>query len=206
MSAPFKMNPGRGPMQKTGKGIPDTFKSPTLQKLSYQQKLDASLKAIKDNDDSNKEQYTKKKQDNVLDSLNTVKTEGRKAAAVKYGNEARKKKTGKAGLPTDASEDTWITRNFVLDSKKSALNQKGKTYEQKLKESLAAIKSMDDSNDAAYLKDKQDNVLDSLKTVKTEGRKAAAKKYGDKARGKGLPTDASEDTWITRNFVLDSKK
>lgn len=32
MSSPFKMNPGRGSMEKTGRGIPQTFKSPNLQK------------------------------------------------------------------------------------------------------------------------------------------------------------------------------
>lgn len=31
MSSPFKMNPGRGPMQKTGRGIPNTMCSPAMQ-------------------------------------------------------------------------------------------------------------------------------------------------------------------------------
>lgn len=32
MSSPFKMNPGRGPMKKTGRGIPETMCSPAMQK------------------------------------------------------------------------------------------------------------------------------------------------------------------------------
>jgi hypothetical protein len=54
--------------------------------------------------------------------------------------------------------------------------------------------------------DRQSSVLDSLNTVKTKGRRAAAKKYGDKARGKGLPTDASEKTYKTKKYIADSKK
>ena len=194
----FKQNPlqQRGP--KTGAGIPETFKSPATQQKTYQQKLAASLKGIKDNDDSYEAKYKKERQDNVLDSLNTVVTEGRRAAAKKYGDKSRGK-----GLPLDASEATYTTEKHA---KKSALKQKGKTYKEKLKESLAKIKTNDASYEAKYLKQRQDNVLDSLNTVKTKGRRVAAKKYGDKARGKGLPTDASEKTYKTRKYVADSKK
>tara|TARA_R110000803_G_scaffold192652_1_gene255552 strand:+ start:775 stop:1374 length:600 start_codon:yes stop_codon:yes gene_type:complete len=197
----FKQNPlqQRGP--KTGAGIPETFKSPATQQQTYQQKLAASLKGIKDNDDSYQAKYKKERQDNVLDSLKTVVTEGRHAAAKKYGDEARKSDTNTTGaLPLDASEPSYRTENYA---KKSALKQ---TYKEKIKESLAKIKTNDASYEAKYLKERQDNVLDSLNTVATKGRRAAAKKYGDKARGKGLPTDASEKTYKTRKYIADSKK
>ncbi len=121
----YKQNAGRGPMPKTGAGIPDVFKSPIPPKESSEKKL-------------------------------------------------------------------------VL--------LKEQSYEQKLKEGLAKIKSKDASIEAKYKKKRQDNVLDSLKTVELKGRKAAAKKYGDKARGKGLPTDASEPTYKTKRYVQDSKE
>ena len=202
----FKQNPlqQRGP--KTGAGIPETFKSPATQQKTYQQKLDASLASIKTNDASYAKRMKEDRQDNVLDSLNTVKTKGRRAAAQQYGNKSRKSDSNPTGaLPLDASEKTYITAKHA---KKSALKQKAKskTYKEKLKESLAKIKTNDASYEKKMKEDRQSSVLDSLNTVKTKGRRAAAKKYGDKARGKGLPTDASEKTYKTKKYIADSKK
>tara|TARA_R110000823_G_C15740610_1_gene480784 strand:+ start:120 stop:755 length:636 start_codon:yes stop_codon:yes gene_type:complete len=209
----YKQNPLQQRSPKTGAGIPEAFKSPATQQKTYQQKLDASLASIKTNDAAYENRMKENRQGNVLDSLNTVKTKGRRAAAEKYGNKSRKSDSNPSGaLPTNASEKTYITKKHA---KKSALQQKGKsntkTYKEKLKESLDSIKT----NDAAYEKrkkeDRQSSVLDSLNTVKTKGRKAAAEKYGNKARKKktgveGLPTSASEKTYKTKKYIADSKK
>jgi len=118
MSAPFKMSPGRGPYQKTGKGIPDTFKSPALQEKSYEEKLEATLKAIKNKDAETAKEYRKKRESNVLDSLNTVVTKGREIAAMKYGDKSRG-----GGLPLDASESTFETQRHVNKSNRKPNNK-----------------------------------------------------------------------------------
>jgi len=118
MSAPFKMSPGRGPYQKTGKGIPDTFKSPALQEKSYEEKLEATLKAIKNKDAETAKEYRKKRESNVLDSLNTVVTKGREIAAMKYGDKSRG-----GGLPLDASEPIFTTQRHVNKSNRKPNNK-----------------------------------------------------------------------------------
>ena len=116
MNAPFKMNPGRGPMQKTGRGIPTAL----LQEDTYEQKLDSIKKVIetkkkvaaenkkieKQNQTQDslrvvrqmeiqKQEFQKKKkaeqQNQVLDSLRMVNEKGERAAAEFYANKEREK-------------------------------------------------------------------------------------------------------------------
>ena len=223
MSTPFKMTPGRGPYQKTGKGIPMSFQSP-LNQQSFEEKLAAAKKAIVDKNKATGKKQKEVRQNSVLDSLNTVVKEGDKAAAIKYGNKARAKenKTNTTGaLPEDASEATYKTKKYVKDS--SALKQKVEkkpTYE----ETVARLKKrITDGKEAVSKKNKekrQSDVVDSLKTVDKEGEAAAAKKYGNKARKAvqdkraknkseistgALPEDASENTDLTEQYRRRSK-
>ena len=223
MSTPFKMTPGRGPYQKTGRGIPMSFQSP-LNQQSFEEKLAAAKKAIVDKNKAKGKEQKEVRQSSVLDSLNTVVKEGEGAAAKKYGNKARAKanKNNKTGaLPEDATEATYKTKKYVKDS--SALKQKVKkkpTYE----ETVARLKkTITDGRKAVSKKNKevrQSSVLDSLNTVVKEGEGAAAKKYGNKARkavqdkrakntselGTGaLPEDASENKDLTEQYRRKSK-
>jgi len=220
MSAPFKMTPGKGPYQKTGKGIPMSFQSPLNQK-SFQDKLAAAKKKISDKNIATGLKRKAVRQDNVIDSLNTVADKGERAAAIKYGNKARAKadKSNKTGaLPEDASEANYKTKRYAKDS---ALKQKKKpTYE----ETVARLKKKITAGKVAVGKKqkekRQSDVIDSLKTVDKEGEAAAAKKYGNKARKAvqdkrakntsqlgtgGLPEDASENTRITEQYRRKSK-
>jgi len=211
MSAPFKMTPGKGTYQKTGKGIPMSFQSPLNQK-SFQDKLAAAKKKISDKNTATGLKRKAVRQDNVLDSLNTVADKGEKAAAIKYGNKARAKasKNNKTGaLPEDASEANYKTEKYAKDS---ALKQKKKpTYEeakQKIKDRIANGKKVQAAKSKAT---RQSSVLDSLNTVADKGERAAAEKYGNKARKSksnktgALPEDASENSRITEQYKRKSK-
>ena len=126
MSTPFKMTPGRGPYQKTGRGIPMSFQSP-LNQQSFEEKLAAAKKAIVDKNKAKGKEQKEVRQSSVLDSLNTVVKEGEGAAAKKYGNKARKavqdkraKNTSELGtgaLPEDASENKDLTEQYRRKSK-----------------------------------------------------------------------------------------
>ncbi len=209
MSAPFKMTPGKGPYQKTGKGIPMSFQSPLNQK-SFQDKLSAVKKKISDKNTATGLKRKAVRQDNVLDSLNTVADKGERAAAIKYGNKARKSKSNITGaLPEDASEANYKTKKYVKDS---ALKQKKKpTYEetkQKIKDRIANGKKVQAKKSKAT---RQNSVLDSLNTVADKGERAAAEKYGNKARKSksnktgALPEDASENSRVTEQYKRKSK-
>lgn len=209
MSAPFKMTPGKGPYQKTGKGIPMSFQSPLNQK-SFQDKLAAAKKKISDKNTATGLKRKAVRQDNVLDSLNTVADKGERAAAIKYGNKARKSKSNITGaLPEDASEANYKTKKYVKDS---ALKQKKKpTYEeakQKIKDRIANGKKVQAKKSKAT---RQNSVLDSLNTVADKGERAAAEKYGNKARKSksnktgALPEDASENSRATEQYKRKSK-
>jgi len=233
MSTPFKMTPGRGPYQKTGKGIPMSFQSP-LNQQSFQEKLEAAKKAIVDKNVATGKKQKEVRQNSVLDSLNTVVKEGEYAAAKKYGNKARAKanKNNKTGaLPEDASEATYKTKEYVKDSSQESgmrlisapLKQKVEkkpTYE----ETVAGLKKrITDGKKAVSKKNlekRQSDVIDSLKTVDKEGENAAAEKYGNKARKAvqdkrakntsqlstgALPEDASENTDLTEQYRRRSK-
>jgi len=234
MSTPFKMTPGRGPYQKTGKGIPMSFQSP-LNQQSFQEKLAAAKKAIVDKNIATGKKQKEVRQNSVLDSLNTVVKEGDAVAAKKYGNKARAKanKNNKTGaLPEDASEATYKTKKYVKDS--SALKQKveeaskqieaGKEKKPTYEETVAGLKKrITDGKKAVSKKNlekRQSDVIDSLKTVDKEGEDAAAKKYGNKARKAvqdkrakntsqistgALPEDASENTDLTEQYRRRSK-
>jgi hypothetical protein len=121
MNAPFKMNPGRGPMQKTGNGIPSAL----LQEDTYEKKLDSIKKVIdtkkqvaaenkkiaKQNQTQDslrvvrqkeiqKQEFLKKKksaqQNQVLDSLQMINEKGERAAAEFYANKERERHHNKA--------------------------------------------------------------------------------------------------------------
>ena len=112
----YKQNPGRGPMQKTGNGIPSAL----LQEDTYEKKLDSIKKVIetkkkvaaenkkieKQNQTQDslrvvrqmeiqKQEFQKKKkaeqQNQVLDSLQMVDEKGEAAAAKFYANKEREK-------------------------------------------------------------------------------------------------------------------
>ena len=116
----YKQNPGRGPMQKTGNGIPSAL----LQEDTYKQKLDSikkvienkkqvaaqnkkiakqnqtldSLQTVKQMEIQKQEALKKKKaqqQNQVLDSLRMVNEKGEKAAAEFYANKEREKYSNK---------------------------------------------------------------------------------------------------------------
>ena len=218
MSAPFKMTPGKGPYQKTGKGIPMSFQSPLNQK-SFQDKLAAAKKKISDKNTATGLKRKAVRQDNVLDSLNTVADKGERAAAIKYGNKARKSKSNITGaLPEDASEANYKTKKYVKDS---ALKQKKKpTYEETVARLKKRITDGKKAVSKKNLETRQNSVIDSLNTVDKEGEAAAAKKYGNKARKAvqdkrakniseistgALPENASENTDLTEQYRRRSK-
>ena len=218
MSAPFKMTPGKGPYQKTGKGIPMSFQSPLNQK-SFQDKLAEAKKKISDKNTATGLKRKAVRQDNVIDSLNTVADKGERAAAIKYGNKARKSKSNPTGaLPEDASEANYKTKKYVKDS---ALKQKKKpTYEETVARLKKRITDGKKAVSKKNLETRQNSVIDSLNTVDKEGEAAAAKKYGNKARKAvqdkrakniseistgALPENASENTDLTEQYRRRSK-
>ena len=207
----FYMKAGRGPMQKTGAGIPSAL----LQATSFEDaKAKLKQRAAKGKE-LNDKKYKELQQSNVIDSLKTLDRHGETAAAKKYGNKARAQASGNTGngygvgLAEDASEEIEQTKRLQRASKNNKKQDRNMptlqkeqelTFEQKkarLKATIAGKKQK--ARDLRTDKAKR-MVLDSinLNTQGSEGKKKAAKKYGNKNRIRGgapagLPEDASED-------------
>ena len=206
----FYMKAGRGPMQKTGAGIPSAL----LQSTSFEDaKAKLKQRAARGKELSD-QKYKELQQSKVIDSLKTLDRDGETAAAKKYGNKARAQASGNKGfygegLAEDASEDVEQTKRLQRASKNNKKQDRNMpllqqeqelTFEQKkarLKATIAGKKQK--ARDLRTDKAKR-MVLDSinLNTQGSEGKKKAAKKYGNKNRIRGgapagLPEDASED-------------
>jgi len=206
----FYMKAGRGPKQKTGAGIPSAL----LQSTSFEDAKGKLAQKLARGKELRDQEYKELQQSKVIDSLKTLDRHGETAAAKKYGNKARAQASGNTdfygeGLAEDASEDVEQTKRFQRASKNNKKQDRNMptlqlkqelTFEQKKARLKATIAGKKQKARDLRTAEAKSNVLDSinLNTQGSEGKRKAAKKYGNKNRIRGgapagLPEDASED-------------
>ena len=171
------MKPGRGPMMKTGQGIPQTFQSPEKQAAAlYQKKQDP-----KDGDTlpSYKTKSTK--------SVNTPKVEGKTTTTYKEPKKTAKGDAAYAALTP--------AQRKAQDDKYKALNTKTTTTKSK----PAQTKTVDTSK-TTTIGTKTDNQVKKEGNIKVENRQAKAI-----AEKKARLIKKRSDSSAAANRVLDRR-
>ena len=173
----FYMKPGRGPMMKTGQGIPQTFQSPEKQAAAlYQKKQDP-----KDGDTlpSYKTKSTK--------SVNTPKVEGKTTTTYKEPKKTAKGDAAYAALTP--------AQRKAQDDKYKALNTKTTTTKSK----PAKTKTVDTSK-TTTIGTETENQVKKKNTNKVENR--VAKQIAEK---KARLIKKRKDSGDAANRVLDRR-
>ena len=221
----YKQNAGRGPMQKTGRGIPENLKSPAGQAQTYEQTIASLQKRIAANDEKDLKDDLQKDQAQVKDSMRMVVAGDRAGAAKKYGNYGRSRKNanisksdigkrkdkelfrgGKqfgTGLPLNASESPWETEN-LQDQNQSPFNQE-QSYEEIIAGLQSEIDKGDKESEEQDLKGRQQQVKDSLGMVANRDRIGAAEKYGNASRQR-TSKDFKKDTFYGKGLPLNASE
>ena len=223
----YTQNAGRGPMQKTGRGIPENLKSPAGQAQTYEQTIASLQKRIAAKDEQDIKDDLQKNQAQVIDSMGMVAAGDRAGAAEKYGNYARSRNNaniksdeigkrkdkelfrgGKqfgTGLAKDASEDVWDTENLY----QGGINKNPFLQEKSYEEIIAGLQSKIDKGDKESeeqdLKGRQQQVKDSLGMVANRDRIGAAEKYGNASRQRASK-DFKKDTFFGKGLPLNASE
>jgi|TARA_B110000914_G_scaffold191024_1_gene177278 hypothetical protein len=222
----YTQNAGRGPMQKTGRGIPENLKSPAGQAQTYEQTIASLQKRIAAKDEQDIKDDLQKNQAQVIDSMGMVAAGDRAGAAEKYGNYARSRNNaniksdeigkrkdkelfrgGKqfgTGLAKDASEDPWETENLQGSRNKNPFLQK-KSYEETIAGLQDQINLGDLNDEEDRLKGRQQQVIDSLEMVANGARYSAAEKYGNASRQRASK-DFKKDTFFGKGLPLNASE
>jgi hypothetical protein len=222
----YTQNAGRGPLQKTGRGIPENLKSPAGQAQTYEQTIASLQKRLAANDEKDLKDDLQKNQAQVKDSMQMVVAGDRAGAAEKYANYGRSRKNanisssdigkrkdkelfrgGKqfgTGLAIDASETPYETGRLRGNINKNPFQQ-----EQSYEEIIAGLQGKIDEGDKKYeedrLKGRQEQVVDSLGMVAAGDRAGAAEKYGNASRQR-TSKDFKKDTPFGKGLPLDASE
>ena len=212
----FKMMGGKTLKEKTGAGIPLSMKSPMYQmkKQGYNDKEDESL-GMRTGAEKGKSQSMSSRRDESygdfgkrgmkqMDKKAPVKQTAKQSA--KLPEALVKEIASKKGGPKQKKDlDPRVEKGLATLKKKKEAQASAKKAREEAKKKMAAKKASDGVDKKQREKRvakraRVDLVVDSLKTA-GKSERLAAKKYGNKKRGGGLPLDASEKVSKTRSVA-----
>jgi len=203
----FKMMGGKTLKEKTGAGIPLSMKSPMYQmkKQGYNDKENESL-GMRTGAEKGKSQSMSSRRDESYGDFGKRGMKQTAKQSAKLPKALVKEIASKKGGPKQKKDlDPRVEKGLATLKKKKEAQASAKKAREEAKKKMAAKKA----SDAVDKKQREkrvakrarvDLVVDSLKTA-GKSERLAAKKYGNKKRGGGLPLDASEKVSKTRSVA-----